>query len=649
MKKIKILDKSVSELIAAGEVIERPASIIKELLENSIDAKATKIKVEIKNGGVTYIKVTDNGIGIGREDVPTAFLRHATSKVNTAIDLDHILTLGFRGEALSSICAVSKIELITRTKDEVDGTRCIISEDQKGVIEDIGTAVGTTIIIRDLFFNVPARMKFLKKDVTEGNAVASIIDRLALSHPEIAFTFIRDGQEKLSTFGDGNLLSTIYCIFGKDFASKMLPLKYKDNNFYVKGYISNPAESRMSRSMQNFFVNSRYVRSKTCGIALEEAYKSFIVQGRFPACVLNIEIPSNFIDINVHPAKLEIRFANEKEIYNLIYIAVKNCILSYAHNPIIKIANIQKDIKNLNSNNIKFIEQENNSIKKNNEIFSASTSFKEKEQYFKTGNISHQSVEKHNYNQKDGHFMPFEDFNTVISKLNIPKKEDNKQIKIEKKYQLNIIKDDKDQIKKLEASIDEINLFDTKAHGNLVGEVFSSYLIIEQKDQIIFLDKHAVHERIIYDNIINGTTKENRQVLLTPEIINLGIDEYQTAKENVKIFEDIGFLIEDFGDKAIVVREIPLELNRLDIVDIINGIIDNIISNKNNIIPHSMEKIYFTIACKAAIKSGDKNTVWELDKLLEILDKYSDIKNCPHGRPISFTLKKKEMDKQFLR
>ncbi|MBP0979310.1 MAG: DNA mismatch repair endonuclease MutL, partial [Oscillospiraceae bacterium] len=387
INKINILDRSVSELIAAGEVIERPASVVKELVENSIDAGATKIRIEIKNGGVTYIKITDNGVGIRREDVKKAFLRHATSKVSSAVDLDNILTLGFRGEALASISAVSKIEIITRTKDELDATRYFINfnNNKERELEEIGAPVGTTIIIRDLFFNVPARMKFLKKDVTEGNAIATIIDRLALSHPEISFVFIREGQEKLSTCGDNNLLAAIYCVFGSQFASSMLSLKYTENNINISGYISSPSNTRASRSMQTFFVNSRYVKSKTCCAALEEAFKSFITSNKFPACVLNIEIPSSVIDINVHPAKLEIRFANEKKIYDLVYSAVKNCLLSNSNNPVMNLKNnfnnnildqdnkdkFKNKIDNLINNSLVDFSKINNS--KNNKFYNMSS------------------------------------------------------------------------------------------------------------------------------------------------------------------------------------------------------------------------------------------------------------------------------------
>ena len=687
---INLLDKSVAELIAAGEVIERPASVVKELVENSIDAGANKIKIEIKNGGVTYIKITDNGCGIKKDDIKKAFLRHATSKVLNVDDLDNILTLGFRGEALASISAVAKIELITKTKDDIDGSRYFLNTEKHGLLEDFGTTVGTTIIIRDLFFNVPARMKFLKKDVTEGNAVANIIEKLALSHPEISFTFIRDGQEKLSTFGDNDLLSTIYSIFGKDFATKLLPLEYSENYMNVKGYISNPSDSKGSRTFQNFFVNSRYVKSKTCCIALEEAYKSFITQGRFPACVLNVSIPSSVIDINVHPAKLEIRFSNEKNIYNLVYSAVKNCILSHSHNPVMTLKHKPHKFESLDEKLDDLIQNSSKPmIKSESEngghyFFSAtapklfftdeklkstqnSTSFKH---VFETVSQTYENLKKQN-SQNNNLDENTNNPNLTKEVTTAPNQPDiiNKNTTVDFKNQIDTSQNVKTQsqiIKEKEIKNnypsqqlspienETISSFyeDYEAINNapkLIGEIFNSYIILEQQDKIIFIDKHAAHERLIYEKIKDGYSRVNRQILLSPQTITLSLQEYQTAIDNIKIFEDIGFLIEDFGNKTIIVREIPNILDDVDIVEIINEIINNIIENKNNVTPHIIEKIYFTFACKAAIKAGDKNNDLELKELIKLLEENKNLKNCPHGRPIFFELNKKSIERQFLR
>lgn len=665
---INLLNKSVSELIAAGEVIERPASVVKELVENSIDAGATKIKIEIKDGGVTYINITDNGCGIFKDDVKKAFLRHATSKVHNVDDINNILTLGFRGEALASICAVSKVELITRTKDELDGTKYIVVENKGGVIEDAGSPVGTSITIKDLFFNVPARMKFLKKDVTEGNAIASIIDKLALSHPEIAFTFIREGQEKLSTCGDGNLLSAIYCVLGKDLAAKMLPLEYGNNNITIKGYISNPAESKTSRSMQHFFVNSRYVKSKTCSGALEDAYKSFIIQGRFPACVLNITIPANAIDVNVHPSKLEVRFANESLIYNLVYAGVKNCILSNSYNPVMHLKNnyeskqIVSTIKNNNTliEKLDYIEKQSLEPIKNLEKKEIQFSSYKPNFYNNKNNL--------NNDYTDSSLSDFKNLVEEVAKTakkleNEINEKEIKQNKInEKEPTIQVVDNvvcenncniDENVKNKSECKAEDIvlqkELFKVESTSKFIGEVFKTYIIIEKGNDIIFIDKHAAHERIIYEKIKNGRTKNERQVMLTPEVINLGLTEYQLVIDNIEVFENIGFLVEDFGEKAVIVREIPIILDGFNIADIINDIITDMIRCKNNVTSKVIDNLYYTVACKAAIKAGDKTDKIELEELVNTLENNLNLKNCPHGRPIFFTIKKRDIEKQFLR
>lgn len=328
MPKIHVLDKHTAELIAAGEVVERPSSVVKELMENAIDAGSSSVCVEIQNGGVRLIRITDDGAGIAREDVPVAFLRHATSKVQTKEDLDAIGTLGFRGEALASICAVARVELLTRTADEMAGTRYVIEGGDEILTEDCARPQGTTIVVRDLFYNVPARMKFLKKDVSEANSVAGVVDRIALSHPEVSVRFVRDGKEELLTPGDGKLLSCIYTVFGKDFAAGMIPIDYTLGGICVSGFISKPSYTRANRTMQHFFINGRYVKTRTVMAALEEAYKGSIMVGKFPSCVMHIGLPLETVDVNVHPAKIEVRFINERPLFDAVYHGVKSAILS---------------------------------------------------------------------------------------------------------------------------------------------------------------------------------------------------------------------------------------------------------------------------------------------------------------------------------
>ena len=329
MPKINLLSKDIAELIAAGEVIDRPSSVVKELVENSIDSGATSITVEIKNGGRTYIRISDNGCGISEDDISTAFLRHATSKIKEKDDLEKILTLGFRGEALASVSAVSKVEVLTKTKDNQFGTHYVIEGSEEKIKEQCGCPDGTMIIIRDIFYNVPARQKFLKKDVSEGNAVASVVGKLALSHPEISFKFIRDNKQGIMTPGDNDLYSAIYAVMGRSFAESLIPVDYTYGGIRVRGYTVKPLSASPNRQLQNFFVNNRYIKAVICTVSLEEAYRNVIMTGKFPSCVLNIEIPPDSIDINVHPTKLEVRFSDEKPVFDAIYFGVKNAVMNY--------------------------------------------------------------------------------------------------------------------------------------------------------------------------------------------------------------------------------------------------------------------------------------------------------------------------------
>ncbi|HBM99028.1 MAG TPA: DNA mismatch repair endonuclease MutL, partial [Ruminococcus sp.] len=398
---INVLDKHVAELIAAGEVVERPASVIKELIENSIDAGAKNITVEIKNGGTTFMRVADDGCGIWKDDIKVAFLRHATSKVKLESDLDCISTLGFRGEALASICAVSRLQLITRNKNEDIGTCYEINGGEEVSFDDAGCPIGTTFVIRDLFYNIPARAKFLKKDVSEGNAVSNIIDKTALSHPEIAFTYIRDGKQVLKTFGDGKLLSAIYSVFGRDFANGLIPVEYQLDAIKVYGYVSKPQNSRPNRNMQNFFINGRYVKTRTAMAAVEEAFKGSVMVGKYPSCVLNIEVPFEMIDVNVHPAKIEVRFINERPVFDTVYHAIKSSLLK---NDSRKNANFKTDtVFNEIKDSRKF-----NPFRNAPAIFNKSTA-------------NTADAQKQEYSPKSkNEFNPFDEINYVSS----PKKEE---------------------------------------------------------------------------------------------------------------------------------------------------------------------------------------------------------------------------------
>lgn len=690
MGKINVLDKHTAELIAAGEVVERPASVIKELLENSIDAGAHNITVEIKNGGTTFMRVTDDGSGFMREDVKKAFLRHATSKVSHQRDLDSIATLGFRGEALASISAVAKVELITLSEDEEIGTYYVINGGEEETFEDAGCSKGTTLIIRDLFYNIPARQKFLKKDVAEGNAVALVIDRLALSHPEVSFTFIRDSKQVLKTAGDGKLYSAIYSVFGREFANSLIEVDYELSGIKVEGYISRPEYAKTSRSMQTFFVNSRYVRSRTAAAALEEASKGSVMVGKFLCCVLNISIPYGMVDVNVHPAKIEVRFVNERPLFDAVYHATKAALYKgdkrkeatlnskFKENPFAQFDLRTKDnkrdstpvpnVKNTsNFDAIKVLDitdkpqttasesvlKKNEPIKTDDKNSFLNTSVTQKAttfipQYKRTLNVA-DSSKITNYRKsldiiKESDDVIIQDIVTPsaqreeITADNAVNNDINNEITIE----ININSDSATEDIKEEISIIKSDIPDFR----YIGEVFRTYIIIEIDKELILIDKHALHERIIYNQLKENATS-NTQYLLTPESVILNKTDYTAAVENLEMFEECGFEIEDFGASTLLVRAAPQYIENEDISDTITEMAGYISMNKRDIKTEKMDWIFHNIACRAAIKAGNRSTEPELIALVKQMLSDDNLRYCPHGRPVSVILKKSEIEKLF--
>ncbi len=647
---INVLDKHVAELIAAGEVVERPASVIKELVENSIDAGAKNITVEIKNGGTTFMRVADDGCGIQREDVKVAFLRHATSKVKYENDLDCISTLGFRGEALASICAVSRLQLITRNINEEEGTSYIIEGGEEVSIDEAGCPVGTTFIIRDLFYNIPARAKFLKKDVAEGNAVSNVIDKTALSHPEIAFTYIKDGKQVLKTFGDGKLLSAIYAVFGKDFANGMIPVDYQLDGIKVYGYVSKPINSRPNRNMLNFFINGRYVKTKTGIVAVEEAFKGSIMVGKFPSCVLNMELPYEMIDVNVHPAKIEVRFINERPVFDTIYHAVKSALMK---NDSRKQATFKKETA---FNDIKKFNPFNNA-----EAILNSTP-KEKTD---TQSVAVKSTPKPV--EKKDEFNPFENiiFTQQPKPITKPKFEDikvsdskksfiidEKPIK-EKTIEQKPIVDEKpviqQEIIKVEEKPDPVPLIkQDEVFIRYIGEAFNTYIIAEKNNkEILLVDKHAAHERMIYEKLKAEKAGAFSQMLLQPVTVTLDKSEYISAISNLDIFSECAFEVEDFGNSTVIVRSIPQYIDVADVNDCIVEMAEHMASGKNDVYSEKMDWFYHNVACRSAIKAGNKSTVQELVDIIKKLEENPQLKYCPHGRPICIVMTKNEIEKQF--
>ncbi len=623
MPEINILPKEVYQLIAAGEVVERPSSIVKEMIENSVDAGAKNITVEIKNGGTTYIRITDDGCGIERAQIKKVFVSHATSKIKYSEDLNAIATLGFRGEAMASIGAVSRVELLSRTENEDIGTRYEIEGGEEKELADAGCPVGTTIVVRDIFFNTPARMKFLKKDVTEGNSVAGIVDKMAISHPEIAFRFIRDSKQVLITSGNGKLKDAVYSVLGREFASTLIDVDYSVNNMRVSGVITKPSASRKSRAMQYFFINSRFVKSQTAMAALEQAYKNSIMVGKFPGCVLNIECDSSFVDVNVHPAKIEVRFANERPVFELIYYGVKNALQSGDSPKEVSFDAPPKKTVTTASGKLDFFTREEDKPQQ--------MEFKIKSDPNKFWQVA-ASTDESLYREE----IPKDKSREKSAGIHIIDKTDFKPIKTEDKaapIKEETLKSD---------NAPEIEIPDFR----VIGEAFKTYIIIEIENALYLIDKHAAHERMNYEKL-KASTVISSQLLLTPVVVRLSKEEYSAVTDNLELYSKCGFLVEDFGNSSVIVRECPSMLDNEKIEDLITETAGKLLDGKTDITPEKMDWIFHSTSCRAAVKAGDYTSPYEREVFVKRLLSMPDIRYCPHGRPVIIKFSKYEIEKQF--
>ena len=660
MAKINILDKHIAELIAAGEVVERPSSVIKELVENSIDAGATEITVEVKNGGVAYMRITDNGCGIEQDDVKNAFLRNATSKIKFEDDLNNISTLGFRGEALFSVCAVSKVELMTRTNGQEVGTHYKIEGGKETLFEDCGCSQGTTIIVRDLFYNTPARMKFLKKDSSEGSSIAKVLDRIALSHPEIAFKFIRENKLELNTPGNGEVGSAIYAVYGKEFFSSLMELDYKLNGIKLGGFISKPTSPRSSRNMQHFFINGRYVKSRTAMVALEEAFKGSIMVQKFPACVMYISLPFDTIDVNVHPSKVEVRFIDERPIFDAIYHGVKTALVK-GEKPVLQNENkMVSDVSNFTPKNSTVKATDFNVLKKDNKIknFECKIDLPKIEK-----NLSEQvdAIKKITDKTKDEEpevFLPKKFENGYTKKLNFEKKlvssdgkplifeHINNEVKALTKND-NLFEKNTAGIEDDSKKVEQILLISEDFDFKIKGEVFNTYIIVEKNsDELVIIDKHAAHERMIYEELKSTQTTPLSQMFLEPVVVSLSKDEHMAIVENMDLFANSGFEIDDFGNGAVVVRAAPSYLDNVCICDIVTQMSNYILEHRKKVQSDYVEWLYENIACRAAIKAGKESKFEEMQALVKKIIK-EDPRFCPHGGPVAITVKKHDIEKRF--
>lgn len=699
MGRINVLDKHTAELIAAGEVVERPSSVVKELLENSIDAGATQITVEIMHGGIDYLRITDNGCGILKEDVRNAFKRNATSKISVDSDLEKIGTLGFRGEALASISSVSKVQLITKAKEENIGSAYEIDGGEEISFDDAGCPDGTTFIMRNLFYNVPARYKFLKKDVAEGNAVASVIDKIALSHPEIAITFIRDNKRVLKTAGDGKLMSSIYAVYGRDFASTLIPVDYELNGMKLTGYISRPTNGRANRNMQNTFINGRFVKSRTISVALEEACKGSIMIGKFPSCVLNLQISPEAVDVNVHPSKIEVRFINERPVFDTVYHGVKSALLrGDSRKEAVLNHNNTVNIKPLNPFNLanKVINKEPpKSVQKAPEKPREKSIFDELDlptktvKYNKVNKVSDSSSVQKKYmeflennkklsenNQTTNNTVCNNIDNNVINNVSTESKIETKINEVkedtslnqevqkvnpfeelelekitteEKKSDVDVVLPTERQTNSSPENIEIKTLIDEdKQSFRFIGEAMNTYIIVEtDNNKLVLIDKHAAHERIIFEKLKREKGTGSVQLLLIPITVTLEKNEYTVAIEHLDMFRNVGFDVEDFGNGTLIVRSAPSYLRNDDIEDTIVEICGYIAENRKNVMSEHMEWIYHNISCRSAIKAGDSSTAKELIDIAKTVFSDDSIRYCPHGRPVCIELSKYEIEKQF--
>ncbi len=645
MPKINLLDKSVAELIAAGEVVERPASVIKELVENSIDAGSKHITVEIKSGGIVFMRITDDGCGISRNDVPLAFMRHATSKIKNADDLDSIMTLGFRGEALAATSSVSRVEMLTRTAEESVGTHYIIEGGVEALYEDTGCPIGTTIIVSDLFYNTPARMKFLKKDVGEGNAVAGVIERLALANPHIAFKFIRDGKQTLHTSGDGKLESAVYSVLGREYSQSFIPVKGELSGITVSGFVCKPVSCRQSRNGQYVFLNGRYIYSGTVIKAVEQAYKNSAMIGKFPSFVLNITVPPMTVDVNVHPAKTEVRFSDERRIFEAVHYAAKSAIASGDTRPV-----INPGVNRISGGG--FIRMSASEYRQ--QVMKVET--EKKKETITSNEIAKNTAIKENFTAKENVPQRLNDYSVTSSAQTLPKKEnpftkENIEPKTEpiisKTPSVDILFEDSQE--KAEKEIIEENIITEPLVVDkpirLIGEVFKTYIIVEKGESVFLIDKHAAHERIIYEELRSSQTIE-MQDLLIPQNVTLAFAEYDAVISNLDILHKAGFDIEDFGNSTVMVRAVPSTLVKEDVSSIVEEAAVSL-AQIGSVQIDKLDRLYYTVACKAATKAGYKSGDSEMLQLAKQVLKDESIMYCPHGRPVSFEIKRKDLEKKF--
>ena len=673
MPHIHVLDQITIDKIAAGEVIERPASIVKELVENAIDAGSTSVKIDIKDGGISFIRITDNGCGIPQDEVQRAFLRHSTSKIETVEDLSHIASLGFRGEALSSIAAVTRTELITKTADAEFGTRYVIEGGKEVSLEDTGAPNGTTFLVHQLFYNVPARRKFLKTPMTEAGHVQDLLMHLALSHPEVAFQFLNNGQEKLRTSGNGKLKDVIYNVYGRDVAANLIEIDYEKNGIHITGFLGKPIITRGNRNFENFFVNGRYVKSAMISKSVEDAYRDFVMQHKFPFAVLHFHLSGENVDINVHPTKMELRFSRQQEVYNTVFEAVHRTLLEPeliqkaevpdpVEQPERQAERLERVKKTFTSASTKNKEDTGSPFllrpRKENEKVTAAELIKESRETVKD------DVQDEDYFIRKMKERVLSYHNRSSSAEVADRKEifraDEQKDKIAEHVKYAVEAADKTVAPETAAAVQkskpengtQMDLFDIRAEYKLIGQVFDTYWLVEFKDNLYIIDQHAAHERVLYERTLREMKSREftSQYLSPPIILSLSMQEAQLLNENMDRFSRIGFEIEPFGGEEYAVRAVPDNLFSIAKKELLMEMIDDLTEGlSTSMTPELIDEKVASLSCKAAVKGNNRLSAQEVDKLIGELLTLDNPYHCPHGRPTIIAMTKRDLEKKFKR
>ena len=667
MPKIVQLSRHVADLIAAGEVVERPASVVKELVENAIDAGATRVTVEIQNGGMTLIRILDNGCGMAPEDARTAFLRHATSKIRNKDDLAAISTLGFRGEALAAISAVSRIDLLTKAAD-TPGVSLHLEAGQITQETPAGCPEGTTILVRDLFYNTPARMKFMKSDQAEASAVFLAVQQQALAHPEIAFRFLKDGQEQLSTAGSGDRMAAIYTVFGREIANNMIEVKGSWEQFTVRGFVTKPTCTRGNRSYQYFFVNSRFIKSRMLSAALEEAYKNQLMVGRFPVCVLEIDLPVQAVDVNVHPAKTEVKFLSERGAFDAVHYAVLSALNKAPGRTAVQLPKSRQDqIAGSVSSNIPASKKD---------FFQTKTA----EEFRRTASAAEENPFEKPVRPAAKPVSVFVDEPSFLSAALsspvqvpertvkapeaapvIPKAEPVAPAPMEAPAPLTPVPEEEHIPLGRKAASAPTKLTPApepesqqvlsipEVPFRVIGETMDTYILVEQGESLLLIDKHAAHERVLFEKLKSEEHPVMPQLLLQPVPVSLTKPEAQAVLENLPLLQSLGFDVSEFADLQLVLRQIPSDLTEEDACATLEAFAEDLLTGKRPSQSDLRDNLLHTMACKAAIKAGWHTQPTEREALVREVLSRDDIKYCPHGRPVCIELTQKELEKQFKR